>query len=125
MKWSNISDKVFQANDIALDKAICMAQDLTDDYFGMDEVKPEDHWKLAYNYRQGQTRAFILFDYLHEARELLKEVEEDMRELMPNKAEGEDVLALRAMTEGLAQKDMELLRRMADVLRRSKSPLEA
>ena len=72
----DIRNSIFEAKSIALEKARCMADDLSEGYFGKREVKTDnDRWGLAIEFPVCQTKLSILQDYLFKMDGILDEVD--------------------------------------------------
>lgn len=57
-----------------LERAACVIQDLTENYFG-GTVTRDDLWKLEAGFHEHRTKADIVFDYIADSQKLVDQAE--------------------------------------------------
>ncbi|WP_026396070.1 hypothetical protein [Acetobacterium malicum] len=59
---------------LKLERAACVIQDLTENYFGRT-VTRDDLWKLEAGFHEHRTKADIVFDYIADSQKLVDQAE--------------------------------------------------
>lgn len=70
-----VIDRELMDATVKIEKALCINQDLTDEYFSLCEITKENKWKLQGGYFEYATKANIVFDYVYAVSGLLEKVE--------------------------------------------------
>lgn len=59
---------------LKLERAICVIQDLTENYFGFI-LTPDNHWKLEASFEEHRIKTDIVWDYVYDSKQLAEHAE--------------------------------------------------